>query len=809
MPSSPPLLVDMSSSDMTVMGVNALASPGSPADTTSMSPETTQNKLPASSTKYTKSRKEEYRSTDLSQENDVDSGQVNPATDPLHSESQEITEAGKTTSSVEKESRANVSVPYTSGLAGEPHLTEGAVLGLDELLKNGEVLTLLATEEEDGSLTLVSPPISNKEPNEDVDISVGKEIGNVEQLRKSVEVQELEEELEVLKTEVKDIMKGGEEDFLDSKDSSGAASMANMAELCRESSLDTLEKRIESPRHGADLVEDFSKRLDQLELTEVRNEGLESNKADEEKQAELPDVMDELYSSPGEVILDPGHEIVLEPGQQVTLEPENGAEEGFNEKSETRHGEPQLQVKVVKKKVELTKAKDAPKRRISPRRSAPQQLKKARLVEDDVFQSVSQLERRSNRLKSRDGEDSVPHCRQTKAPLDKLKMKKKAEKEEEYSASTAFSSQKLSTKKRAAIPSSPEIPKSPKKSIPINQSIRCTGAQSKLDEESDVTEKEINACKPAVVMPSLQTPTNKSPKHENMPVVNQAIKCGGCPVTSQSETSWTLHCARKHAGLARPRGELQTFTEEGEEQAVFQAFQALKKIQCPRCRQQTFTGSEMFLQHYRQCGMVGVISDVVKHEKKEEEVTNPGGRSRRAAATKAKQKVAEFVEAITGKSNLDGESDADAEDKDVELSDADDSDDNYDIEKEIGGATLYKFTVDNGKRSWRCTICNLDFPDKAAVEGHVFTKHQAEVDDQDTESEVDESEEEDESDYADMDSDDSYARYKYSIFHNISEGTISLDQKQSMPGSAEDQEIEEQSTSGGQFWSLAHRLGSC
>ena len=183
----------------------------------------------------------------------------------------------------------------------------------------------------------------------------------------------------------------------------------------------------------------------------------------------------------------------------------------------------------------------------------------------------------------------------------------------------------------------------------------------------------------------------------------------------------------------------------------------------------------------------------------------PGGRSRRAAATKAKQKVAEFVEAITGKSNIDGESDADAEDKDVELSDADDSDDNYDIEKEIGGATLYKFTIDNGRRSWRCTICNLDFPDKAAVEGHVFTKHQAEVDDQDTESEVDESEDEDESDYADMDSDDSYARYKYSIFHIISKGKTSLDQKLSMLGSAEDQEIEVQSTSEGQFWSLAHR----
>merc|ERR1719458_474456 len=35
--------------------------------------------------------------------------------------------------------------------------------------------------------------------------------------------------------------------------------------------------------------------------------------------------------------------------------------------------------------------------------------------------------------------------------------------------------------------------------------------------------------------------------------------------------------------------------------------------------------------------------------------------------------------------------------------------------------------------------------------------------------------------------------------------TRTQDQKQSMLGSGEDQETEEQSTSGGQFWSLAHR----
>ena len=99
--------------------------------------------------------------------------------------------------------------------------------------------------------------------------------------------------------------------------------------------------------------------------------------------------------------------------------------------------------KVTKKKVELTKAKhSAPKRKISPRRSTPQHHKKGRLNEDDIVQPMHQSERRSSRLKSRDSEDSIPYCRKTKAPLDKLKMKKKAEKEEENSAITACSSHK-------------------------------------------------------------------------------------------------------------------------------------------------------------------------------------------------------------------------------------------------------------------------------------------------------------------------------------------------------------------------------
>merc|ERR550517_1061570 len=60
------------------------------------------------------------------------------------------------------------------------------------------------------------------------------------------------------------------------------------------------------------------------------------------------------------------------------------------------------------------------------------------MVEDDIIPSVSP-ERRSNRLKSRDCEDSIPNCRKTKTPLEKLKMKKE-EKEEENCASNAVSS---------------------------------------------------------------------------------------------------------------------------------------------------------------------------------------------------------------------------------------------------------------------------------------------------------------------------------------------------------------------------------
>ena len=309
MPSAPPLLVDMSST-VEMVGVSALVSPDSPAATTSTKPETTRREMPVSSTESKSCRKEE-RVTRLTHEN-METLQLKPVSDTLHSMSQE---AGKVTSLPQKQIQANVSVPYTSELAGEPHLTQGAILGVDvdELLKNGEVLTLLATEEEDGSLTLVSPPIPNKETGDDAEISVAKESQNAMLHLEPVQVQELEEELKVLKSEVNNIMKGAEEDFLYSKDPSNAASMV-MAELCRENSLDTLEKRIESPRHGADLVEDFSKRLedlerDQLELTKAGIEEQETKKVEEEMESELPDVMDEIYSSPGEITSEPAEQL--------------------------------------------------------------------------------------------------------------------------------------------------------------------------------------------------------------------------------------------------------------------------------------------------------------------------------------------------------------------------------------------------------------------------------------------------------------------------------------------------------------------
>ena len=790
MPSAPPLLVDMSST-VEMVGVSALVSPDSPAATTSTKPETTRREMPVSSTESKSCRKEE-RVTKLTHEN-METLQLKPVSDTLHSMSQE---AGKVTSLPQKQIQANVSVPYTSELAGEPHLTQGAILGVDvdELLKNGEVLTLLATEEEDGSLTLVSPPIPNKETGDDAEISVAKESQNAMLHLEPVQVQELEEELKVLKSEVNNIMKGAEEDFLYSKDPSNAASMV-MAELCRENSLDTLEKRIESPRHGADLVEDFSKRLedlerDQLELTKAGIEEQETKKVEEEMESELPDVMDEIYSSPGEITSEPAEQLVpkldnIKTDQEVTQETSGNQSKPLPVSHVA--GQKQEEVNEVKKRVNLTKEKLSTKRNRSPRRSTPQHQKKCKMDEDDIKQSVSQLERRSSRLKSREVEESELGKRKREVPANRLVMKDKVEKEDKSNASSSQKrNQRVIATKKRNIQSLSEDPNSAKNSISISQSEGCREAKVELDDELDDTVKDKGTRKPTV-LPSLHTPTSKSSK-QSIPA-SQAIKCGGCPATSQSEASWRQHVAKKHAGLARPRGESQIFTEEEEEQAIHQAFQTCKKIQCPRCKEESFCGLDIFLQHYRACGRVEVASRVVKQE--EEEVVNPGGRSRRAAATKAKQKVAGFVEALRGKSNLDGASDADGEDKDVELSDDDDSDDNYDIEKEIGVATWSKFIIEGGKRPWRCTICNLDFHDKAAVEGHVFTKHQAEVDEQhDTESEVEESEEEDESDFADIDSDDSYARYRYFDLCVSPIQIILLDQKPNMVGSAEDQENE-------------------
>ena len=597
-PTAQPPLVDLSSANVTEMvGVSALVSPGSPSSPAPASSQSEAIETRASSSGPTKSTPMEVDTTRSPPDN-LTTEQLQLA---LHSKSQDIM------SPDEGEGKANVTVPLTSVLSGEPRLSEGSVLGLDEMLKNGEVLTLLATEEEDGSIILVSPPISNNESDQGNQDSQDTTDLDLKQFSEPVEVQELEEELKVLKSQVSDILKGGEDDFLGTKDSPSAASLA-MVELCRESSLDTLEKRIESPRHGADLVEDFSNRLEALERNQmdlIGDKTENSNECvDEEQAGTLPDVLDELYSSPGEVAPEPDQGALSEQdgdkkSEFIDLDKlhDDANKDQMKAVCDLDSAPKAIPNKVVKKKLDLVKTSKFPlKRRISPRRSTPNQPKRRRTADDDIY-PVSQSERRSSRLKSRVAEDAETTRIEDKAKkiADHIDLRNVHKPPSLRNLSNSICDNKTS----GSTAFHTEVPKSPKKISSKTQSLQCSSAKSKLGIDS-ITKKstsQLQLSPPASTNASLKQDTNATNATN---ATTQTIKCGSCPATSQSEAGWRQHCARKHAGLARPRGKSQIFTNEEEEVAVFQAFQTCQKIQCPKCKHKSFSQPEgpLLLQHY-------------------------------------------------------------------------------------------------------------------------------------------------------------------------------------------------------------------
>ena len=69
-----------------------------------------------------------------------------------------------------------------------------------------------------------------------------------------------------------------------------------------------------------------------------------------------------------------------------------------------------------------------------------------------------------------------------------------------------------------------------------------------------------------------------------------------------------------------------------------------------------------------------------------------GTRARRKAATKAQGRVAEFVRQMT--TRFEGESSEAELDEDI----SEDSDDNYDVKREVGVSALYKLFRNDSKR---------------------------------------------------------------------------------------------------------------
>ena len=576
--------------------------------------------------------------------------------------------------------QANVAVPYL------PALESGCLLegeaGLEELLESsgGGVLTLLATEGPDGSLTLTSPPL---EP--------GVSGGAVRVLG----VHHLEAEFGLLQSQLKDINGGdGPKESRPAKKKGGRTRTTStvMAEICSESSIDTLEKQIEEPEIGGDLVEDFGKRLEEVERSEglkmggcdairdeveegvlekepERNKQSEEESSDDlqvklhkilvkspshgwtnfkdeenickvdEKTAEVDDLMD----SAGEAVqLSVVRDLVLE-----ATEENQGSKEIRCVKRKYATQESIQETPVPNKKLCLG---PGPANALRTRKES--RRKNVVHTEQVLRKDNESGERRSNRLKSR-------------------------EKEEKFSPDLAEMPPLMSKALR-----DPEIPKKSNnldgKTSPKEKTIKLAKTQRVDVERLEVGDK--------YVIP-------KSPEHNPVeqpatpkPAAPVRLQCGKCFSVSRSARSWTLHRAKVHGGCARLVGESQEFSTEEEEVAVGLAYQSCKRVPCGRCAKATFTDPGLLLHHLRQCGV-----------KEEEEVkVEAGGRSRRAAATKAKGRVAEFVKQITKK--YDGESSEEGSAIEKDISNDEDSDDNFDIGKETGAPLLYAVTFEGRKR---------------------------------------------------------------------------------------------------------------
>lgn len=127
--------------------------------------------------------------------------------------------------------------------------------------------------------------------------------------------------------------------------------------------------------------------------------------------------------------------------------------------------------------------------------------------------------------------------------------------------------------------------------------------------------------------------------------------------------------------------------------------------------------------------------ETTRHEQKLEEVL-PGGKMRRAAARQAEKRFKKISRE---------RSPGDMSDISNEFSD--DSEDNFDLSKEISSKTMYKLQRSkSGEKIYRCLVCTGDYPSKDKIDGHLIQEHAKELfSNQDVDSEDEYNEKEDKS----------------------------------------------------------------
>jgi hypothetical protein len=192
------------------------------------------------------------------------------------------------------------------------------------------------------------------------------------------------------------------------------------------------------------------------------------------------------------------------------------------------------------------------------------------------------------------------------------KGKKKQDRHEVPSANeappTESDNRRISTRKRISKISEEYVTECTPKRTPRGRSKKSEDVDEAEERPKQPASKKSEDRKPVESISKGDTPA-ESVKVQQKASTKSAKKsvsvthaCGKCEVSLSTAALLLRHVACAHAGLARPKGESQDFTEDEAEEACLAAFQYAKSVKCYRCDKKAFISKLGLKIHFEKCG---------------------------------------------------------------------------------------------------------------------------------------------------------------------------------------------------------------